>query len=146
MQLCYFSPKLEVNGGNQVWVEGKYAQISSFLKRTRTWFWVWGKLSPFLQGIILGSISNLFFFWLVYQIYEKSMLGVMSATIGLVCWIVITMLILKDKLLRHSQIIIFPKKSFFTKENIGILIAFLAMITGIVASIIIPLIKMIKNP
>ena len=128
---------LDINGEDQTWVLGKYAQIYDFLKKMRPWFWALNKIFPFFSGImpVLSLFAIIFFIKYNQIVYS------ISTSFFLVSWILAMVYYDKGTFLPYTQIIIRSKKSILSKEYIIIIIAVLTFIVTVIGGIIIPLIK-----
>jgi len=125
--------ELDVNGVDETWVLGKYAQITNFLSKKRPWFWaLHGKVFPYL----IGAIPVISICGLIYFIKVKEIPYLVSIAIFLIAWLFATVHFLRGTFLPYTQIILTPKKSsLFSKENIIILIAIFTLIFTIVGVI-----------
>ena len=132
---------LDIDGREQTWVLGKYSQITDFLRKKRPWFWALHKLSPYIRGIIAGIIPVLSLIVTVELIKAKAIIYSISTALLLIAWVFAIVFYFKGTLLPYTKIIITPKKSFFNKENITIIVLVLTFIVSIIGGIIIPLIK-----
>lgn len=126
---------LNVNGKEQAWVLGKYVQIKDFLKKKRPWFWALNKAFPFIVGIIPVPLLEV----LVSFIKRGEIIYSLSTTLFLLALLFTTIFYFKGTFLPYTQIILNPKKTILSKENIAIIIALLTLIFTIIGGIIVPL-------
>ncbi len=128
---------LDVAGFDQTWVIGKYSLITDFLKKKKPWFWALNIAFPyiaFLIPLLCGAA-------LVYLIRANKIIYAVSTTIFMIASIYANILYNKGTFLPHTQIVLSPKISIFSKENIMIIIAIFTLIFTIIGAVIVPLIK-----
>ena len=128
---------LNVSGLDQTWVLGKYAQIRDFLREKRPWFWALHKM----MQLILAFAIAFSFYLLDKLIRANEIVYSISTAVFLATSIVATVLYLRGKFLPYTQIIVRPKKSFLTRENMILIIAVLSLIVSIIGGVLIPLSK-----
>jgi len=132
--LCRFITSMEVEGDDEIWVLGKFQQISNFFQRKKPWFSLFYK---FLWAEYLMCVL----FWLLtiknfrYQITNLIVFGIAAIWLS-----IITLLISLRKFFPYARVIFIPQKplNWDTIRNV-ILIA--GLIVTVIGSIIIPLLK-----
>jgi len=141
MTFCNYFINLDINGREQTWVLGKYSQITDFLRKKRPWFWALHKVSPYIRGIIAGIIPVLSLLVTIEFIKAKAIIYSISTALFLIVGLFAIVFYFKGTFLPYTRIILIPKKSFFNKENITIIVLVSSLIISIIGGIIIPLIK-----
>lgn len=118
---------LNIDGLDQTWVLGKYSQITDFLRGKKPWFWALNKIFPYSMGVF--PIVSLFGF--IHFVKANEIVYSISMGIFLISFILASFFYFKGTFLPYTQIIIKSKESFFSKENINIIIAVLSLVVSI---------------
>jgi hypothetical protein len=128
---------LEVSGPDETWVLGKYAQIKDFLREKRPWFWPFQRMFLFISAwVVVLSLGGVVHFARVNELVYSISSGILLATSHLA-----TVFYWKGTFLPYTQIALRPERSFFTKQNVTLILGILSLIVSIIGGLIIPLAK-----
>jgi len=129
---------LRVSGSSETWVNGKFLQIVSFLKKTRPFLWF---LHTTIAYFVLGAIITpvlISIALLVKRISEEGFDFI--AIISILGVLFLGSLVLIGIRHKYVQIFLKEKRSFFNKhKDVIIFLSFIVYILGLISSIIIKL-------
>jgi len=103
---------LNVNGLEETWVLGKYAQITNFLREKKPWFWAIHKVFPFIAGIILIPVL----IGIVSFIKAEEIIYSISTALFLIAWVFATVFILEGHSYHTHRSYLFLKNPSLTNE------------------------------
>jgi hypothetical protein len=134
---------LEVSGGSEEWVIGKYTQLTEFLSKNKPAFWFFRSSTiAFLLGSLTG-ISTIITPILFFSSKQQILPWRSSILLFLLIYILIGILFFL-KWPKYSQIIINKKESFLQKHKDAILAVGLIASFSTVIGVIIQIIKFLK--
>lgn len=126
---------LDIDGEENAWVIGKYAEITDFLKEKRSWFWfIYTNIFYGIEAVISVLLFIVFVSLIVHFININEM--IYSIITAIVLFIFAYGYHLKKKFFPYTQIIIKHEKSFLTRENVTLIILLLSLFVMILGIII----------
>ncbi len=121
--------RLEASGTDETWVLGKHAQIRQFLKEKRSWF---GFMNTAPLSFFFGVIQAASVVGFSYLFRNGAVAAAVSTVVFSVAWLFAWILYMNERLFPYVQILITPKNSLVTKENVAVLIVVLTFLITLV--------------